>query len=46
MRVNPLERMSTLNMNESFWEWFMSDSNPAPNPEPTTAATNLTTYSN
>jgi serine/threonine protein kinase len=46
IRVNPLERMSTLNMNESFWEWFMSDSNPAPLAEPTTAATNLTTYSN
>lgn len=22
VRVNPLERMSTLEMNESFWEWF------------------------
>lgn len=25
VRVNPLERMSTAEMNESFWEWFVGE---------------------
>lgn len=26
MRVNPLERMTCEEMNETFWEWFTSES--------------------
>lgn len=39
VRVNPLERMSTAEMNESFWEWFAGEGQCAEN----TFLTNNTT---
>jgi hypothetical protein len=45
IKVNPLERMSTLEMNEPFWEWFMGEGKGGYVGEGT-VPTNLTTHSN
>ena len=45
VRVNPLERLSTAQMDAEFWEWFIEEEGehlPKPS-HPTTHTTNLTT---